>query len=71
MAALTGKSRDAAREAITSGLVEVDYTPEERPDRSLTPPVLLSVRGTGKFRLLPFEGETKKGRLRLRAEKFV
>lgn len=71
VAALTGKSRDAAREAITSGLVEVDYTPEERPDRSLTPPVLLSVRGTGKFRLLPFEGETKKGRLRLRAEKFV
>lgn len=71
VAALTGKSRDAAREAITSGLVEVDYTPEERPDRSLMPPALLSIRGTGKFRLLPFEGETKKGRLRLRAEKFV
>lgn len=71
VAALTGRSRDAAREAVTGGLVEVDYLPEERPDRTLVPPLLLSVRGCGKFRVLPFEGETKKGRLRLRAEKFV
>ena len=71
VAALTGKSRESAREAITDGLVEVDYLTEERPDRSLTPPVMLSVRGVGKFRLLPFGGETKKGRLRLMAEKFV
>lgn len=71
VAALTGKSREAAREAITGGLVEVDYLTEERPNRSLTLPAMLSVRGVGKFRLLPFGGETKKGRLRLTAEKFV
>lgn len=71
VAALTGKSRDAAREAVSGGLVEVDYLPEERPDRALVPPLMLSVRGCGKFRLHPFEGETKKGRIRMRAEKFV
>ena len=71
VAALTGKSRETAREAITDGLVEVDYLPQTRPDRVLTPPLELSVRGIGKFRLLPFGGETKKGRLRLNAEKYV
>lgn len=71
MAALIGKSRETAREAIEGGLVEVDYQPILRGDRVLAPPLFLSVRGVGKFRLLPFEGETRKGRLRLRAERFV
>lgn len=71
VAALMGKSREAAREAIEGGLVEVDYLPAVRADRPLEPPLCLSVRGVGKFRLLPFEGETRKGRLRLRAERFV
>lgn len=71
VAALAGRSREAAREAIESGLVEVDYLPQQRADRLLCPPLCLSVRGVGKFRLLPFEGETRKGRLRMRAERFV
>lgn len=71
VAALIGKSRETAREAIEGGLVEVDYQPVLRGDRVLAPPLFLSVRGVGKFRLLPFEGETRKGRLRLRAERFV
>ena len=71
VAALIGKSRETAREAIEGGLVEVDYQPILRGDRVLAPPLFLSVRGVGKFRLLPFEGETRKGRLRLRAERFV
>lgn len=71
VAALTGKSREEARKLVSDGLVEVDYTPQDRPDRSLALPQTLSIRGIGKFRLLAFDGETKKGRLRLRAEKFV
>ncbi|HBF14578.1 MAG TPA: hypothetical protein DDW30_02625 [Clostridiales bacterium] len=71
VAALMGGSREAAREAIEGGLVEVDYQPALRTDRPLTPPLCLSVRGIGRFRLLPFEGETRKGRLRLRAERFI
>ncbi len=71
VASLSGKSRETARQTIESGLVEVDYLPETRADKNLMPPVTISVRGTGKFRLIAFEGETKKGRLRLKAEKFV
>lgn len=71
VAALTGHSREHAQEWIRRGAVEVDYQCEERVDALLHPPFLLSVRGCGKFRVLPFDGETKKGRLRLRAEKFI
>lgn len=69
--ALTGLSREAAQNAVKSGLCEVDFETEQKPDRMLTPPCQLSVRGYGRFVLRAFDGETKKGRLRLRADKFV
>ncbi len=71
VAALTNLSREAAQSAIRSGLVEVEYEPEERTDLALTPPTTLTVRGYGKYILRAFDGETKKGRLRLRADKLV
>lgn len=71
VASLANLSREAAQERIRSGLVEVDYEPAERVDQPLQPPLTLTVRGVGKFRLLPFGGETRKGRLRLQAEKYV
>lgn len=71
VAALAGLSREEARARITAGLVELDYTVVTRADLQLSPPHMLSVRGVGRFRLLCFDGETRKGRLRLRAEKFV
>jgi len=71
VASLTGLSRESAQGAIRSGSVEVDFEPSERVDLTLTPPVTLSVRGYGRFILRAFDGETKKGRLRLRADKLV
>lgn len=71
VAALANCSREAARSAIASGRISVDHVLADRPDRTLEPPCLISVRGVGRFRLLPYEGETRRGRLRLRAEKFV
>ena len=71
VAALTSLSREGAQELIKKGFVEVDYECIERAGEVLEPPVILTVRGYGKFRLLPFGGETKKGRLRLLAEKFI
>lgn len=71
VAALTNLSRDATQTAVRSGLVEVDFECEERTDRILTPPVTLSVRGHGRFILRAFDGETRKGRLRLRADQLV
>ena len=71
VAALTGLSREDAQSAIRSGVVEVEFEPTERVDLALVPPVTLSVRGFGRYVLRAFDGETKKGRLRLRADKLV
>ena len=71
VAALTNLSREAAQSAVRSGLVEVEFEIEERVDRILTPPAVISVRGHGRFVLRSFDGETRKGRLRMRADKLV
>ena len=71
VAALCNLSREAAQNAVRSGLVEVDFEPEERVDTVLTPPITVSVRGHGRFILRSFDGETKKGRLRLKADQLV
>lgn len=71
VAALTDMSRDDAQAAVRTGLVEVEFEPEERVDRILTPPLTLSVRGYGRYILRSFDGETRKGRLRLRADQLI
>lgn len=71
VAALCNLSREAAQSAVRSGLVEVDFEPEERVDTVLTPPITVSVRGHGRFVLRSFDGETQKGRLRLKADQLV
>lgn len=71
VAALTNSSREEAKKLVQVGLVEVEYEIETRTDFVLEPPMTLSVRGYGRFVLRAFDGETKKGRLRLRAEKFI
>ncbi len=71
VAALCNLSRDAAQRAIRAGLVEVDYEVAEKNDLLLAPPTTVSVRGHGKFILRAFAGETRKGRLRLQADKLI
>ena len=71
VAALTNLSREDAQTAIRGGTVEVDFEPAERTDLLLTPPATLSVRGYGRFILRSFDGETRKGRLRMFAEKLI
>ena len=71
VAALCSLSREKARAAVESGLVEIDFECEERPDRSVSAPCLVSVRGFGRYRVLAVNDKTKKGRYRLSAEKFL
>ncbi|MBE6601155.1 MAG: hypothetical protein E7637_01445 [Ruminococcaceae bacterium] len=71
VAALTGQSREDAQRSVRSGMVEVEFEPEERVDLQLEPPLWISVRGYGRFRLRAFDGETKKGRLRMRADRLI
>ena len=70
VAALCGFSREKAREAVVGGLVEINFEREERPDRTVTPPALISVRGVGRFRVLSLNDRTRKGRIRMEAEQF-
>lgn len=69
--ALTNLSREKAQAAIRSGLCEVDHLPLQSCDAQIKPPCTVTVRGYGKFNVLSFDGETKRGRLRLNAQKYV
>ncbi len=71
VAALCNLSRENAQTLIRSGMVEVDFEPCDRVDLTLMPPVTISARGYGRFILRAFDGETRKGRLRLRADLLV
>lgn len=71
VASLCKLSREKARECVLSGLAELDYEYCERPDREVMAPCILSVRGYGKFRVCSLGELTKKGRIRLLAEKFL
>ena len=69
--ALTNLSREKAQNLIRSGLCEVNYIVEERVDVCLKTPCVVTLRGHGKYNVLEFDGETKRGRLRLKAQKYV
>ena len=71
VAALANLSRDKAQTAVRSGLVELDYETAEDCDEIVAPPCVISIRGIGKFHVTAFDGETRKGRVRLRAEKYI
>ena len=69
--ALTNLSREKSQNLINSGMCEVDYLPELRVDRQIDEGAVISVRGYGKFFIKAFDGETKRGRIRLSAAKYV
>lgn len=69
--ALCSFSREKSREAVVSGLVEIDFETEQRPDRLIHAPCMISVRNVGRFCVVSVEDKTKKGRYRLVAEKFL
>ena len=71
VAALANLSRDKAQTAVRSGLVEVDYETVTDCDMTLTAPAVLSIRGVGKFRINAFDGVTRRGRVRLFADRYV
>ncbi len=71
VAALCNLSREKARREIESGNTEIEFETETRPDRLISEPCTLSVRGYGRFRVNSVSDVTRKGRLRLDADKFI
>lgn len=71
LAALLGLSREEAARRIREGLVSVDHRPCDACSHTLRAGNVLSVRGAGRFRIDEAEQMTRKGRLVLRAAKYI
>ncbi len=71
VAAMTNLSREKAQAMIRVGEVEVNFLPETRTDAEVREGDMLSLRGYGRFVVRAFDGETRRGRLRLLAEQYV
>ena len=71
IAALINCPRERAKAAISSGAVERNYELLTKPDATLDSGDVISVRGYGKFIISGTDGQTRRGRLRLVAEKYI
>ncbi len=71
VSSLAGESREKAKSRIMSGLVECNYSTCLKADMRIKSGDTLSIRGVGKFVISDITEETKKGRLRLYAKKYI
>ena len=71
LAAAFHLSRGAAVEAVNAGRAAINSLTSCKPDRLLSEGDEISLRGSGKFRILTLGGETKKGRLALTIGIFI
>ena len=71
VSSLTGMSRDEAKKAISDGNVEVNYEKVIKAETDVAPGDTVSVRGKGKYIIRDISGTTRKGRIRLAADRYV
>ena len=71
VAALANLSREKAQALFREGRVELDYEPEERFDRTVCDGCVIVIRGYGKFIVRSLSDQTRKGRYRLLADRYV
>ena len=64
-------SRARIVEPIRAGRCRVNWKVTEDPSKQLKEGDVVSIQGLGRFKLLEVEGITKKGRIRVRAGKFI
>lgn len=64
-------SREDAAAIVAGGTAELNYLPVQDADRRVCAGDVLSVRGYGKFIIDRCEDETRRGRLRLEARKYI
>ena len=63
--------RSLAAQYITAGKAAIDGLPCEKPDKSVTEGMKISVRGLGKIKLTSIGGQTKKGRISVIIDRYV
>ena len=63
--------RSAAAQYVTAGKAAIDGLPCEKPDKSVSEGMKISVRGLGKIKLHSVNGQTKKGRISVVIHRYV
>ena len=71
VAALANLSRERAQALFREGLVEIDYAQTTKPDQQVAAGCVIVIRGKGKFIIRSLSEQTKKGRARLQADKYL
>lgn len=71
VSALASESREKAKNLILSGFVECNYSTADRTDLRISAGDTVTIRGTGKFIIDSITEETRKGRIRLAARKYI
>lgn len=68
---IAGVSRSKASELLSSGKVMVDYLNVIQKDKIISLGSVITIRGTGKFKLTDEVGATGSGRLKLLVKKYI
>ena len=71
VSAAVNTSRERSAELIKSGLVSADHVPCTSVSAEVREKTIISIRGSGRYRVSEINGETRKGRLRITIEKYV
>lgn len=71
VAALANLSRERAQALFRCGKIEIDYEVTERTDRAVSEGAVVVIHGCGKFIIRSLSDQTRKGRYRLLADRYV
>lgn len=71
VSAAVNVSREKSSALIKSGQVNADFLPCLNVSEELSEGTIISVRGSGRYKLSGISGETRRGRLRVIIEKFI
>ncbi len=71
VSAAANVSRDRSASLIRSGQVNADFFPCLDAGTKIKQNTIISIRGSGRFRLSEIKGESRKGKIRVVIEKFI
>ncbi len=71
VSAAVNTSRERSASLIKSGMVNADFSPCLNVSAEVRENSVISVRGSGRYRLSQIIGETRKGRIRVVIEKYI
>lgn len=71
VSAAANTSRERSASLIRSGMVNADFSPCTDISAQVKENTVISIRGSGRFRLASVDGATRKGRIRICIEKYV